>query len=99
MSKRVAVAAESLSTEQSNAFTNWVEAKGFGYWHWIDGFWLIVSPSGQIDLQVVAEKLNELSPSSNNLVLEVPQPSGWYGYGPKSEQKNMFTWLKETWDK
>lgn len=99
MNKRVAIATDGFSPEQKTAFSKWVKSKGFGWWHWIQDFWLLTAPSERLDINEVINKLNEISPGSNKFVIEIPTPAYWTGFGPNTEERNMFTWLKETWDK
>jgi len=100
MKKRFVVALDSSTPEQQLAFQNYVKSTGAGWWHWLDSLWLLIDTRGQLDAIKIRDKLCEIFPRINNFVIELrPDDDTWAGYGPKTEVKNMFTWLKSDWIK
>ncbi|EIT7146592.1 hypothetical protein [Vibrio vulnificus] len=98
MSKFI-VAAERLDEKKFIAF---LEQSGFGWWHWIDNFWLITVKNGaQISTQTLQNKVTELSHSPRNFVLEIEGHPPWHAFGPNSTNggQNMFEWLHDVFDK
>ena len=96
MRRYFAIGIDPVTEDQSNSIRDWLSGD-YGWWHWIDGLWLI-STSTDLDVTTIRDKICELAPNVNNLVLEV-HPVTWSGFGPSSEKRNMFDWLKNDWKK
>ncbi len=95
MKKVYAVALDSNEKEQNTAFKEFIKEHGYGWWYWIDGFWLITDSSGELTASKLRTYLNDYYPKIRRLVLELnANDIDWAGYGPTSEEKNMFGWLK-----
>lgn len=99
MTRYFVIGTERVTRDQSNALRAWLEGqKGVGWWHWIDGLWLVVSSQEDVDVQAIRDQIREIAPKTRHLVMEV-HPETWSGVGPKSEKRNMFSWLKRRWKK
>ena len=96
MRRHFVIGINPVTETQSESIRNWVSSN-YSWWHWIDGLWL-VSTQQDLDVTTIREKLKELAPRVTHLVLEV-DPVTWSGFGPKSENRNMFMWLKDHWKK
>jgi len=100
MSKRYIVGLDSSTEEQDDAFLQFINDNGLGWWHWLNNFWLITDSSGKFSAGEIRDELNESHPSVEKLVIELSDSGDtWSGFGPKSEDQNMFTWLRKTWSK
>ena len=98
MKKRFIVAVENLTPKEQSSLSDFFSEQG-GWWHWIDGIWLVVVSRGSIDTVAIRNKVNEISGSKSNcIVLQVSDTTAWAGYGPKTPEKNMFDWIHNQWD-
>lgn len=98
MRRYFVIGIDSATKNQSDAIKEWLESDDkFGWWHWIEGLWLVTS-HGDMNSEQIRDKILDIIPDIRNLVIEV-HPQTWYGYGPKGENYNMFTWLHDYWGK
>ena len=99
MRKRFIVSLASSSKAQNDAFLQAIKEKNVGYWHWLDNTWLITNSSGALSASELISMVKSTHPGIYCLVTEI-HSSGttWAGFGPKSEEKNMFKWLHENWN-
>ncbi len=96
MKKHFVVAAGPLSTEEEKAITEYFRDK-YAWWHWIDGFWLIIDSSGNLTAEDIRNYLHKVAPNARVLVFEVQNISDWAGVGPETEDRNMFRWIRKYW--
>ncbi len=98
MKKRFVVAIGTSTPEQDQAFREWISGS-YGWWHWIGNVWLIVDLNGMLTAAVIRDQLLECYPGVTTLVLElgVSESCTWSGFGPNTEQRNMFKWLENNW--
>lgn len=95
--KKFVVAINPLTEEQSNQITNLFRHE-YGWWHWIEGFWLVVDLRDTLTAKWIRDQVQEIAPKARTLVLEVTTPTrNWAGWGPSTPEKNMFKWIRETW--
>ena len=100
MRRKVAIALNSSTKEQNLELQKFITENGLGWWHWIDNFWLLTDQNGKLTARDIRDKLGEIYPSVRCIVLSLDKDNDtWSGFGPNSSEKNMFNWLKETWDK
>ncbi|MDP9524256.1 hypothetical protein [Pseudomonas putida] len=99
MKKRFVVMIDSSTDEQNNEFLKWVKKEKVGWWHWINNSWLISNRSGHLSAGTIRDKITEIFPGENTLVIELSEGEGtWSGYGPTKEGNDMFRWIKENWN-
>ncbi|MDE2888796.1 MAG: hypothetical protein OXR72_11320 [Gemmatimonadota bacterium] len=84
------------SDEQKQLSDFFSESEGCGWWHWIDGFWLVVDTQGKFNVAAIQEKIREIGAPGRSLVLCV-SPNAWSGYGPNTRDKDMFRWIHSNW--
>jgi hypothetical protein len=100
MRKRFVVAVDPSTTEQRQAFKDYLKASPLAWWSWITGFWLIVDPDGNLTAAALRDKVNEFFPDLDTVVPEfrADGTDTWAGSravgGPK-----MFDWIRSTWRK
>ena len=92
------VAIEDLEEQEELEFKEFIEEYGLGWWHWIDNVWLIVDSRNRINIGMIRDELKKISRDSYSLVMEV-NDNTWAGWGPSGENKDMFKWLKNTWNR
>lgn len=98
MKKRFVVLVNDQNQEQEKSFIAYLNRNNCGWWHWLENSWLIVDLSGILTPDIIRDEVNKISPNSYSLVVEVPMNKNWSGFGPNSENSNMFKWLHESWD-
>ena len=98
MKKRFIVAVDSNIDKQNDSFIKFIKENGLGWWHWIDNFWLLVSANKDLNTTKIREAVNESFPGSYCLVIEFTgNPNDWSGFGPKTKDRDMFSWLHRNW--
>lgn len=96
--KKVVVLVELIDLEQDKKFEDYVSSMGWGYWHWIDGAWLITKHEDSTAVtELIRDKLSEIAPGKRTFVFEISALGTWSGFGPNSESKDMFKWIREHW--
>ena len=100
MKKRFIVLLDSTNVEQDKAFLAYVKAQKFGYWHWLSTSWLIADSKGKDTAQKIRDTIKETHPGVHNLIIELNENGDtWSGFGPTSDTRNMFDWIKKNWKK
>lgn len=100
MKKRFIVALDSSTSEQDKIFINYLKAKNVGWWHWLNNLWLIYTDTGDLTARKIRDDLNVIYPTTNKIIFELSGDSDtWSGFGPSSEERNMFKWIHENWKK
>jgi len=100
MRRKFAVALDSSTKDQNEQLRKFIKDNGLGWWHWINNFWLLTDKNGKLTAKQIREKLNEFYPGVHCIVLSLDKDGdSWSGFGPRNSDKNMFDWLKNTWDK
>jgi hypothetical protein len=98
MKKRFVVALNSNTEEQNKKFKEYIKKNGYGWWYWIDGFWLLTDSKGKLTASKLRTDMDEFYPGVRRLVLEMRDGDDtWSGFGPKKDGKNMFDWLHHNW--
>lgn len=97
MSRRFAIGANPMTADEKAAIRRWL-GEDCAWWNWINGLWLIRSNKGFHTTETIREKFRELAPDADIIVIQIPHGDTWSGYGPSDEQRNMFRWIKNTWD-
>ena len=77
-----------------------MQQRGYGYWHWLSNTWLVVAADSTTPAEMYG-LTQESYPSVFFLVNEVgnDRVNSWMGFGPNTEQRNMFEWLQQEWPK
>ena len=97
--KKFIVALDKSSKEQNQIFVQFCKEKKVGYWHWLSNLWLITTTSEEFSAKWLRSKLREIYPNIHLMVFEISKEGDtWAGFGPNSEDRNMFNWLKTTWN-
>jgi hypothetical protein len=96
MSRRFIVVIEKPTPEQENLITANLQGRGWGFWHWLSGVWLLAGvPQGQTPRQLYEElaALQTLD-MATLIVLDVSaQPLTYWGRGIEAGWK----WMAESW--
>ena len=100
MSKRYIIALDTSSKEKDDLLLNALNELKLLWWHWLNNVWLIKDTNEQYDCGKLRDILNKTHPNINCLVIELNNNGDtWAGFGPSSEKRNMFNWIRNTWNK
>ncbi len=99
MKKRFVIAINDSTKDQDELFLEYIGTNNFGWWHWIDNFWLLVDSEGKITAKELHNNVMRIYSNNFNFVMEVKEIPAWWAYGAKEEHRNMFTWIEEHWIK
>lgn len=97
MKARFIVAVDRPTAEQTRAISDLFRAR-YGWWHWIDGFWLLTDSTGTLNVSTIRDLLDQAAPSKRNLVIQV-EHQAWAGFGPAGPKSDMFEWIRKNWEK
>lgn len=97
MSRKFVIATTRLSAEESEAISRLFDGR-CSWWHWIDDFWLVVDPSDSLTANSITDEIRSVAPKAQIFVAQVNNLL-WSGYGPSTEERNMFSWLRRIWEK
>jgi hypothetical protein len=95
MRKWLVAGVETMTAKQEKEFIGYLRRKGLGWWHWIPNIWLLTG-SNVPDCSEIRDELKIISDGADVIVLEV-NPITWSGFGPKTDENNMFNWLHKSW--
>ena len=98
MKKKFIIMIGEAPTKERDAITEYLRDSKYAWWHWLSDSWLVVDTSGEASPLSLTKLIGELAPGVHRLVFEILGDGNWYGFGPIEKEKNMFTWLRETWD-
>jgi hypothetical protein len=93
--RRFVVAVDSPTPEQTKAI-NGIFRDKYGWWHWIPGVWLVTDSTNTINTTWIRDQIGGVAPGVRNLVIEVTHKT-WSGFGPAGANRNMFDWIRNTW--
>lgn len=96
MKQRFLVAIDSPNDTLDQEIRKLFEDQGLGWWHWIDGFWLLTSHNSDVTAATIRDGIGEIS-KNRVLVMEIDKYTSWAGRGPQTEENNMFNWIYNTW--
>lgn len=100
MTKRFIIALDKSTKAQNKELVSYFKQKKFAYWHWISNLWLITTDNEEVTPTSLRTAFREIMPNEYMMIFEVNNSGNkWAGFGPSGEKKNMFRWLKNTWDK
>lgn len=98
MKKRYIVCINSSTKEQDQKFLTYLRDNGFGWWHHLKNTWLIVDLDGTSKINDIRDVTRESYDKEYTMVFQLNEGEGtWSGYGPSSDNKNMFKWIRENW--
>ncbi len=92
MKKRFILVIDGATKEQQNIITIFFKDR-MGYWHWFSDAWLLTDSSNTWTVSSIRDKVQELIPGINMIVLAIESDTEWAGFG----QANRFDWLNDTW--
>lgn len=97
--KRFIVLIDTPTADADSQFREWVLSKGAGTWRWISNSWLISNATGNLTAGAIRDEVKRVY-RCNTFVIELREDGDtWAGYGPRGENRNMFTWIKRHWKK
>lgn len=99
MKRRFVIGTQNTTKDHEQLFINNLRAHSLIWWHWLPNTWLVIDLQGLKKSSDIRAIFKEVVPNINCLVIEVDSPSKWSGFGPASEDRNMFRWIHNNWDK
>ena len=96
MTRYFVVAVQDLTADETRKISDLFRGE-YGWWHWIDGFWLVTDSSNRLSAEIIREEIGEAVGEKRRMILEV-NPETWSGFGPKSEDNDMFSWIHRNWN-
>lgn len=89
--KNFAVALNNGTPAERNAITKHLADSGYGYWHWVDDFWIV-----RTDVETAKSLYLTLLEEANLgketvLVFEFETPINFWGFAPKK----AWDWMKK----
>src|SRR5262245_55414180 len=100
MKNRYIICINNSTEQQEKKFIEYIKSYGLGWWHWLNNTLLLTDPKGKLNAGMIRDSLRDIFPDENILVIEINATKDtWSGFGPNTEEKNMFTWLKKHWVK
>ncbi|MCH9006242.1 MAG: hypothetical protein IH838_13265, partial [Proteobacteria bacterium] len=87
MKRRFVLAIDNATKEQQNVVTNYFMNQ-MGYWHWFSDAWLLTDSEGLWNVASIRDKVQELLPGVDMIVLRVESDTDWAGFG----QTDKFKW-------
>lgn len=99
MKKRYIVSIDGNITNQENEnFNEFLKNKNVSSWHWLSNTWLIVDNSDSLSSEELCEKSIEIFNNRRNIIVDISSRK-WSGYGPQTENEDMFKWFDDNWNK
>jgi len=96
--KRIVALIDLMTVEQDQQFIDFLTSKGWGYWHWIDGAWLINTDNHEQNVPTqIRDRVKAIAPGKHCMVFEVTDIGAWAGFGPNTAKSNMFQWIRDEW--
>jgi len=93
--KRFVITLENSTELQNKKFREYIQKRGYGWWHWLTNIWLLVTDDNT-NAAAIRDVLMVIYPDSRSLVLEIPPGHcSWANFA----QKESFNWLNDTWNK
>lgn len=100
MKKRFIICVNNSTKEQENNFVEFLKSQKVGWWHWLSNTWLISDNNGKTNASYWRDHSRDVFENENILVIEINnEKDTWSGFGPSTDEKNMFKWLHDNWKK
>lgn len=99
MKNRFIVCVDNSTKSQDNQFIEFLNENRLGWWHYLQNTWMIVDSSGQITITDLRDYAKEAFDNEYNMCFQLYEGEGtWSGFGPTSDNRNMFKWIRENWN-
>ncbi|HPQ43897.1 MAG TPA: hypothetical protein PKZ42_06670 [Syntrophales bacterium] len=90
--KRFILVIDNATEIQQNTVSNYFKDH-MGYWHWFSDAWLLTDSTNTWNVASIRDKVQELIPDVDMIVLAIESNTDWAGFG----QTKKFEWLHDTW--
>lgn len=96
--RRFVISLNSTTVEQQKAFVQYLTNQKLPYWHWLHSTWLIIDHKREYTASSWRDILQLYFPKVHCMVIQLNgEDDTWSGFGPASEENNMFNWIKDGW--
>lgn len=100
MGKKFIIALDKSNTVKNKAMVEYLKERKFKYWHWLSNLWLVTTRDETVTAAIIRNEVRQVYEKEHMLVIEISNSGDtWAGFGPNSEKRNMFKWLRITWNK
>jgi hypothetical protein len=97
MTKRFIIVLDTCTKEQEEAVR--LSIKDLTWWHWLPNVWLLTDTTGAFSAITLRDHIRKAIPMVYILVFELNDKGDtWAGYGPSTEQRNMFDWIRRNFE-
>jgi len=98
MKNRFIVCVNKSTEIQEKEFFDACAVRGFGWWHYLSNTWLLVREGDNIAVAEIRDLVIKYFDDEYNMVFKLNENEGtWAGFGPASEDKNMYKWIWDYW--
>jgi hypothetical protein len=100
--RRFVLGTDRTTAEQDKAFYNLLRARwpGLGWWHRLSETWLFVDLTDTLTVADLRDAATEAIPGVHIMAIEAKDdPNAWAGFGLKSGPNEMFSWMRESWER
>jgi hypothetical protein len=95
--KRYIAAITGLPKADEQLFLGFIKKNGWGWWHRIDNFWLIIDKKDTSSSEQIRDFLMPLK-GPVGFVMEIPAEAfGWAAFGPGESADELFSWVETNW--
>lgn len=96
--RKFVVTVESPSKDEAAEFHSWIKSEKFGWWHWVEPMWLLVTKD-EVGPSDIRDKAKVAFNKKAVMVIEVVGETSWAGYMPSAAtaKKSPYDWIKLTW--
>jgi len=98
MKKRFIICIDNSTEEDKSKFIEYLKSSSFAWWHYLSDTWLLSDTSGKYTAATIRDKVREFFPTDYLMVFELSENGDtWSGFGPNTEERNMFAWIRKNW--
>src|SRR5258708_6015924 len=95
MNNKLLVAINPASAENEKVFRDFLQSRGWGWWHWLANFWIIDTGVLSYLPDQLSADLQRIFPAIHHFVAQLPDGALWWAYGPYTTGLDMFDWLQQ----
>jgi hypothetical protein len=98
MGKRYIVCVDNSTVDQEKEFLEYLRENNFGWWHHLNNTWLLAKATKNSEKEGIRDNVRKIFMNENNMIFELnSDESSWAGFGPNTEDSDMFKWIKKNW--
>ena len=97
--RRFIVAIDELTEQEESTFAEYLKKSDLSWWHWINGFWLLVDEEEKLCAADIRSEIKKIAPGKTTIVIQTGNMKDWTiaGFGPIEPTINVTRWLDTVW--